>query len=1231
MKKITVLAFILLNISLMYPQDCRSNTEIENAYVAINNGYTEIVTQYIIPNEYVTVSNILENEYTFTSAITNVNDYITIRDSSGDNILAQGTSPLTYQFQPGQVDDNTIQIHIHLNSGCSSIDNGNHTISLINLDNLPTCYEPLTNSARISYLSNTRLDFYWQAPASGDNPVDYEWEIVPSGNTQGEGVVASGNTGGSTNASTGENALSPNTAYIVFIRSKCDANTYSIWYETPVVTTLSVGPPSNDFCSGAISILQETGISSVNLSENTIQGSVAGGAGTDIIAESCNGQANARDDIWYSFLAQTTDINITVNSSFDAILTLFSGDCNNLTQISCSDINGGVTTLEQISYTGLTVGDTYYFRVYSQPFTVPNPNFTMNLWSPTATTDFDDDGYSDEVDCDDSNPSIYEPQLYYEDKDEDGYGSSVVAMRCELTPSPGFSTNSEDCNDDDPNINPDTVWYRDFDEDGYGDINSTLTQCDQPLGYVLDNTDCNDSKLEISPETVWYEDSDQDGYGDINSTLTQCTQPVGYVLDNTDCDDNNGAINADTVWYRDFDEDGYGDINTTLTQCTKPVGYILNPTDCDDTDPDINPDTVWYRDSDEDGYGDINSTLTQCDQPLGYVLDNTDCNDSKLEINPETVWYEDSDQDGYGDINSTLTQCTQPQGYVLNSEDCDDAVAEINPNANEIPGNSIDENCDGSDSFVWYEDADDDGFGNLNVSLEEPSQPAGYVLDNSDCDDTNPAIHEPIIYYVDNDGDGYGTDVMVEFCLTSAPEGYSTISGDSNDADDTINPSATEVCDGVDNDSDGEIDEGFSDTDGDGIADCVDTETCDGVDNDGDGDVDEGFPDTDGDGIADCVDTETCDGIDNDGDGDIDEGFQDTDQDGVADCVDDCPNDPNKVDSGSCGCGVADTDSDGDGTPDCNDLCPSDPNKTDPGNCGCGVADADSDGDGTPDCNDLCPSDPNKTDPGSCGCGVADTDSDGDGTPDCNDLCPSDPIKTDPGNCGCGVVDTDSDGDGTPDCTDLCPSDPNKNDPGSCGCGVSDIDSDQDGTPDCDDNCPDDPNKTDPGSCGCGVSDIDTDQDGTPDCDDNCPNDPNKTDQGSCGCGVSDIDTDQDGVADCDDVCPGFDDAVDSDNDGIPDGCESLSVEKSLLNELFVKPNPFNSMISVMIPKIFVNTDFEITIFDLNGRLILNRNVKNVNQQIQIEHLEAFQQGMYLIKIKSLENNQSIVRQIVKF
>ncbi|MGB2985823.1 MAG: hypothetical protein WBE26_08060 [Phycisphaerae bacterium] len=97
----------------------------------------------------------------------------------------------------------------------------------------------------------------------------------------------------------------------------------------------------------------------------------------------------------------------------------------------------------------------------------------------------------------------------------------------------------------------------------------------------------------------------------------------------------------------------------------------------------------------------------------------------------------------------------------------------------------------------------------------------------------------------------------------------------------------------------------------------------------------------------------------------------DSDGDGLIDDCDGCPDDPNKIEPGVCGCGVPDDDSDGDGVEDCSDGCPDDPNKIEPGICGCGVPDDDSDGDGVEDCNDGCPDDPNKIEPGVCGCGVA--------------------------------------------------------------------------------------------------------------------------------------------------------------------------------------------------------------------------------------------------------------------
>ena len=117
----------------------------------------------------------------------------------------------------------------------------------------------------------------------------------------------------------------------------------------------------------------------------------------------------------------------------------------------------------------------------------------------------------------------------------------------------------------------------------------------------------------------------------------------------------------------------------------------------------------------------------------------------------------------------------------------------------------------------------------------------------------------------DNDGDGVSVD-----------------EGDCDDEDEWVYPGRSEDCDGVDDNCNGVIDEGFSDVDDDGVADCIDSEECDGIDNDGDGDIDEGF-DRNDDGIPDCPTEEICDGIDNDDDGLIDEDF-DADGDGFVAC-----------------------------------------------------------------------------------------------------------------------------------------------------------------------------------------------------------------------------------------------------------------------------------------------------------------------------------------------------------
>lgn len=229
----------------------------------------------------------------------------------------------------------------------------------------------------------------------------------------------------------------------------------------------------------------------------------------------------------------------------------------------------------------------------------------------------------------------------------------------------------------------------------------------------------------------------------------------------------------------------------------------------------------------------------------------------------------------------------------------------------------------------------------------------------------------------------------------------------------------------------------------------------------------------------------------------------DSDRDKAPDCQDACPSDPGKTATGSCGCGIADTNLDGDAQPDCSDACPNDASKTALGQCGCGMLELDSDADGNADCVDACASDPAKTTPGVCGCGVAETNTDLDALPDCMDGCAADPAKTSAGKCGCGVPDVDADADGTQACSETCDNDPLKTAPGQCGCGVADADLNADGTIDCLDLCPDDAAKTAPGACGCGVADSNTDGDAQPDCMDGCPADPGKLVPGSCGCGVA--------------------------------------------------------------------------------------------------------------------------------
>ena len=66
------------------------------------------------------------------------------------------------------------------------------------------------------------------------------------------------------------------------------------------------------------------------------------------------------------------------------------------------------------------------------------------------------------------------------------------------------------------------------------------------------------------------------------------------------------------------------------------------------------------------------------------------------------TWYEDSDSDSYGNSLMTMEAATQPAGYVADNTDCDDSDRFTHPGAEEICDDNIDQDCDGSDCKCEY-------------------------------------------------------------------------------------------------------------------------------------------------------------------------------------------------------------------------------------------------------------------------------------------------------------------------------------------------------------------------------------------------------------------------------------------------------------------------------------------------------------------------------------------------
>jgi hypothetical protein len=443
----------------------------------------------------------------------------------------------------------------------------------------------------------------------------------------------------------------------------------------------------------------------------------------------------------------------------------------------------------------------------------------------------------------------------------------------------GWTSCGGDCDDGAADVHPyaeELCNDRDDDCDGTRSVNEQDMDGD---GWSWCAGDCSPSNPHRAPA-----DFDGDGfYGcaevpDCDDTRADARPGAPERCNGLD-DDCDGVADEDAVdlhtWFLDEDSDGYGAVE--VLACVAPPGATAAAGDCDDQDPLRHP-----------------AMPERCDG-----LDQ-DCDNIVDELAPRAEGWRDLDNDGFGDSSAPVVACVLPPGTALIKGDCDDTQPLVHPGARDLC-NEVDDDCDGktdedpSSGLRWFLDRDGDGHGDEARSTTACALPDGYSPSHDDCDDGEAERHPGHAelcngvdddcdgetdedgvngagWFFDVDGDGWGG---APSTACGAAPGLTERRRDCDDHASGVYPGATERCDGVDEDCDGEVDDGaieqllwHPDSDGDGFGaegsgqlacvrpahhvtdgtDCDDasspihpggTEVCNRKDDDCDGEVDE--------------------------------------------------------------------------------------------------------------------------------------------------------------------------------------------------------------------------------------------------------------------------------------------------------------------------------------------------------------------------------------------------------
>ena len=323
------------------------------------------------------------------------------------------------------------------------------------------------------------------------------------------------------------------------------------------------------------------------------------------------------------------------------------------------------------------------------------------------------------------------------------------------------------------------------------------------------------------------DDADADG----------CVSATNMPCDDGACDEEE---NTCTSGCADMDGDGAEDEACGGDDCddSDPNRFPSNPEVCDTehVDEDCDPTTFGTRDIDLDGFidrrccngdtcgDDCDETRRGTNPNVPEVCDgrDNDC-DGSVDEDLLQMSYEDNDRDLHGNIDAPIMACPGKNGTSASTLDCDDDDTTINTPQDELIDGE-DNDCDGEideepADAIWYPDTDNDGYGDPSGMTQTSNRPVnGHSILAIDCDDSDPTISpraEELCNGIDDDCNGERDfEIDTNDWEDDDNDGYpdATCAGgstraDCDDTDPITFPMAEERCDFRDNDCDGTVDE----------------------------------------------------------------------------------------------------------------------------------------------------------------------------------------------------------------------------------------------------------------------------------------------------------------------------------------------------------------------------------------------------------------------------------------